>query len=980
MKQQFEQLTGLSLISVERFAGEADDNYRLTDTNGTPYLLKVSTTVDPDRADFERQLIDCLRRTGFSWQLPDSVQLTETSFHKFENERLIRLQTWVPGKPLRSLPEWNDDTLRRWGKLTGELSRSLADFRHPAAVLDYRWNPATLLAQSASVPLLRDEDRANVQYFFERFETQVAPRLSQLRRSVIYADAHEDNVLVNEKGQLSGLIDFGDALYSQTINELAIALAYALAPLPDPLGGARVFIGASQAVFSWQAKELDLLYDLIAARACITLLAAAEGRAEQPDHAYLQVSDQSASGFLQRWRSIPPQLARANFRRAAGYAPLPVVSIYQKWLTTKPDFAPIVEQPDDKMVALDLSIGSTLLGNNANFETIEAFNRTLEQILREQDATLALNGYAEARPFYSTDAYQQRGNSGPRWRTVHLGLDYWTKAGRAVRAPLDGTVYGFYDNAAERDYGPTIILKHQPAPDLTFYTLYGHLDRASLAGLCPGQFVAAGTPFARIGPPPENGNWPPHLHFQILLDPLGNHHDFPGVCFPEERDVWLTLCPSPHDWFPHLPKTPNPILPDAEHLARRAACLGPNLSISYRSGPVFVVRGYRQFLYDHHGRRFLDTVNNVAHVGHEHPHVVTAAQRQMGTLNTNTRYPHPLLVRYAERLARLFPDPLSVVYLVNSGSEANELALRMVRTLTQNRGVVAMQHGYHGNTGNTVDVSSYKFEGKGGFERPVNTFLLPAPDTFRGVHAEHPLGYLAEAEQLLTGRSFAGFIHESILSCGGQMLLPSDYLKTVYTHIRRTGGLCIADEVQTGFGRVGTHQWAFEQHGVVPDIVTLGKPIGNGHPLGAVVCTRSVAEGFANGMEYFNTYGGNPVSCAVGMAVLDVLEAEQLQRNALETGTYLRELLLELQAKFPRIGDVRGTGFFQGIELVQAPGTKLPDAKLAHKIVQRLRRRAILTSTDGPDHNVLKFKPPMCFDRVDAARFVEELAGCSTKC
>ena len=409
-----------------------------------------------------------------------------------------------------------------------------------------------------------------------------------------------------------------------------------------------------------------------------------------------------------------------------------------------------------------------------------------------------------------------------------------------------------------------------------------------------------------------------------------------------------------------------------ELLAARERHLGPSLSISYQP-PLHIVCGSRQYLYDAGGRHYLDCVNNVAHVGHSHPLVVRAAAEQMAILNTNTRYLHEHLIEYAERLTGTLPEPLSVVYLVNSGSEANELALRMAREHTHGNAVIVVESAYHGNTSAMIDLSPYKFDGPGGKGCPSWVHKVMMPDVYRGElrgpdAARFYADYVIEAARKIAdaGQRLAAFFCESALSCGGQIILPPGYLNAAYTAVRNAGGVCVADEVQTGFGRAGTHFWMFETQDVVPDIVTLGKPIGNGHPLGAVITTPAIAASFANGMEYFNTFGGNPVSCAVGLAVLDVIRHEELQQNALEVGDYLKQGLFELQNRHSLIGDVRGLGLFIGIEFVRNRETFEPADSEATQIVERMKERCILLSTDGPYHNIIKIKPPIVFSKVDA--------------
>jgi 4-aminobutyrate aminotransferase-like enzyme len=386
-----------------------------------------------------------------------------------------------------------------------------------------------------------------------------------------------------------------------------------------------------------------------------------------------------------------------------------------------------------------------------------------------------------------------------------------------------------------------------------------------------------------------------------------------------------------------------------EILEARARLLGRNLSVAYRE-PVKIVRGEMQYLFDEQGRRYLDAYNNVAHVGHCHPRVVAAGVEQMRLLNTNTRYLHDLIIQYAERLTATLPEPLSVCYFVNSGSEANELALRLTRAHTQARDLIVLEHAYHGNTTTLIDISPYKHDGPGGGGPPSWVHKVPWHD---------PQPAIEMISQLKSaGKNLCGFIAESMPSVAGQIVLPANYLANVYTAVREAGGVCIADEVQTGYGRIGTHFWGFEYYGVVPDIVVLGKPIGNGHPIGAVITRPEIAASFANGMEFFSTFGGNTVSCAIGLEVLAVVQEENFQAHALEVGHYLLNQLRHLQQRHDLIRAIRGSGFFIGVELSTGPA--------ADNIVNRMREEGILLGTDGPQHNVLKIRPPMPFSLNDA--------------
>jgi 4-aminobutyrate aminotransferase-like enzyme len=335
----------------------------------------------------------------------------------------------------------------------------------------------------------------------------------------------------------------------------------------------------------------------------------------------------------------------------------------------------------------------------------------------------------------------------------------------------------------------------------------------------------------------------------------------------------------------------------------------------------------------------------------------------MALLNTNTRYLNDLIIRYAERLTATLPEPLSVCYFVNSGSEANELALRLARAHTKARDLIVLEHAYHGNTTTLIDISPYKHDGPGGDGPPAWVHKAPLPTTKDDAQIVANL-----ATQL---KPLCGFIAESMPSVAGQIILPDGYLKNVYDAVRAAGGVCIADEVQTGLGRIGTHFWAFEKYGVVPDIVVLGKPIGNGHPIAAVITTPDIAGSFDNGMEFFSTFGGNNVSCAIGLAVLEVVQEEKLQSHALQVGEHLLSGLRDLQQRHEIIRDVRGSGLFLGVELRNG---NAPATSEANRIVNRMREHGILFGTDGPSHNVLKIRPPMPFSIEDADLLISTLA------
>ncbi|KAL4631319.1 5-phosphohydroxy-L-lysine phospho-lyase-like [Arapaima gigas] len=418
-------------------------------------------------------------------------------------------------------------------------------------------------------------------------------------------------------------------------------------------------------------------------------------------------------------------------------------------------------------------------------------------------------------------------------------------------------------------------------------------------------------------------------------------------------------------------------------LAMRKKLIGHSCRLFFSEDPVKIMRARGQYLYDEQGRRYLDCISNVHHVGHCHPAITQAAAVQMDLLNTNTRFLHDHIIHYADRLAATLPDKLGVFYFVNSGSEANDLALRLARQYTQHNDVIVLDHAYHGHLTSLIDISPYKFRKLGPQKEWVH--VAPLPDTYRGKYRNSDpdpgQAYADTVKDLILevhkkGHKIAAFFAESLPSVGGQIILPEGYCAKVAEYVHAAGGVFVADEVQVGFGRVGSHFWGFQLQGkdFCPDIVTMGKPMGNGHPLACVVTTQEIAQAFTdNGVEYFNTFGGNPVSCAIGLAVLDVIEEEDLRGNACLIGGHLKQLLLQLQKKHAIIGDVRGAGLFLGLELVKDGAQQTPATEEAAKLVKRLKEELIIVSTDGPWENVIKFKPPMCFSIQDAELVAEKI-------
>ena len=739
---------------LTELAGE-NTNYRLFMPGGRRFVLKFAATHDAASVDREFQLIERAHAAGLGIGLPRFVTTitghATAALTSESGSARGRLLEYVPGTTWGETGLRSRGLFRDLGRVLGGLDRALSAVPADGPLRTHAWDLTRAGQHRGKIRFVSDRHQRQLLEWTFLQHAGVVPLLDALPHSFIHGDANDENLLI-EGGRVSGLIDFGDALWNPTVSELAVALAYAMLDEPDPLASGAEVVAGYHAERPLSLDELRVLTPLVLGRLSVTVATAAHRRTIDPTRAAWFVTEDRA------WRLI--------------------------------------------------------------------------EMLRATDP-----------------------------------------AGMAAR-------------------------------------------------------LAAGTG----------------------LDPAAGR----GASV-------------------------------ASLLERRRRSIGPSLSIAYQD-PLKIVRGRGQFLFDDGGRAFLDLVNNVCHVGHCHPRVVAAAAAQLATLNTNTRYLHDNLVEYAERLAATLPDPLEVCFFVNSGTEANELALRLAMAHTGRRDVLVVDGAYHGHTAHLIAASPYKFMGPGGSGAAEPWVrVVPAPDGYRGRHRGHDretgvaYGDAIRDAIAASGRPAAAFLTESLLSCAGQIVPPPGYLETAFRHARAAGAVTIVDEVQVGFGRVGTDFWGFETQGVVPDIVVMGKPIGNGHPMGAVVTTREIAESFANGMEFFSTFGGNPVSCAVGLAVLDVIRDEGLQAHALEVGARFRDGLTELMSRHAIVGDVRGAGLFIGVELVGDRQTREPATREADELVNRLRHRGLLLSTDGPYHNVLKIKPPMVITAEDADMVVrvldEELGG-----
>ncbi|MEO0340075.1 MAG: phosphotransferase, partial [Bacteroidota bacterium] len=530
---------------ANRLTGEVDFNFRIKTREGNSYTFKVSRPdTEESELAFQAAMLDHLDKKSVDFKVPRSISAHNGSallqvIDDFGHPRWIRLQEWIEGRVVDKVNPQLPHLWESWGALAGKMSSALQDFDHAGAHRHFRWDPSNVLDCKSLIQFFRDEEEiAIANYFFDLFEKGALPILPNLRKSVNHNDCHELNVIASHdllNPKILGAIDFGDAVYTHTINELAIAAAYAAMEKADPLATIAHVIKGYHGAFPLENEELKVLFPLIAARLLISVSHSAYNRKKEPENEYLQFSDQKAWNLLKLLRQYHPSYVYYYFRMAAGWEPCPNYDLFQDWISNNAaDFHQVVPLEDRKLHHLDLRVGGKVLGNYAQFSTTDYMHKTIFRYLEDQQADIGIGGYLETRPFYTTDAYEVIGNEGPQWRSVHIGLDFWDKAGVAVYAPLNGTIHSFQNNDADCDYGPTIILEHQVSEALKFYTLYGHLSLDSLDGLYVGKPIEVGERIASIGPAPENGNWPPHLHFKVILDMIGKVGDFPGVAYPHE--------------------------------------------------------------------------------------------------------------------------------------------------------------------------------------------------------------------------------------------------------------------------------------------------------------------------------------------------------------------------------------------------------------------------------------------------------------
>ncbi|WP_120631907.1 aminotransferase class III-fold pyridoxal phosphate-dependent enzyme [Ruegeria sp. EL01] len=964
---------------LSRLDGEYDLNFLVQATNGQDYVFKIM------RAGCARELVDlqiealehiATEAPGLPLPkvLPDlkGALLIDIQDETGE-QRLAWLLERLPGQCYAKATPKSEDLILKLGRVLGATDRALEQFRHNSLHRDgFKWDLTQAGWVADKLNTVSDPDRRALLATIATEFDGIADQLSALPKQAVHNDANDYNILVEgELGQrktISGLIDLGDMCAAPRICDLAIAGAYIVLDHPKPERALTALVRGYHAANRLSPEEVDLIWPLLRMRLAVSVVNSTLMAIENPNDPYVTISQAPAWRFLEN-TSINGGLMPARLRAACG---LPVTDAAERVHTYLSDHRGHFAQMFDQDLS-DAPMGSLSVENSAWPQN--PFHMPLEEAAKvgeEFGEGLWLGYYNEPRLIYTEPGFRKGPWKASDRRTVHLAVDVFAPAGAVLHAPMSARVEAVENRDNHLDYGGVVILHHETPEGDPFYTLYGHLDPEVCGRLKPGDPVAQGAAFARLGDASQNGGWAPHVHFQLALTTDGMEADWPGVGDPDEMELWHAICPNPAALL-NLPDDKVFYRPTDKQaiLQGRHDHFGGNLSLTY-DDPVMLVRGWKHHLFDEWGRPYLDAYNNVPHVGHAHPRIQAVAADQLKRMNSNTRYLHPAQTAFAEKILSKLPDQLKVCFFVNSGTEANELALRLARAHTKAKGIVTPDHGYHGNTNAAVAISAYKFNKPGGNGQADWVELVEVADDFRGSFKRDDPDRAAKFADLVDraittlqekGHGVAGFIAETFPSVGGQIIPPKGYLPAVYEKIRAAGGVCIADEVQTGLGRLGEHYFGFEHQGAVPDIVVLGKPIGNGHPLGVLVTTREIAESFDNGIEFFSTFGGSTLSCRIGKEVLDIVDDEDLQDNARRMGSRLLDGLRQIEAQFGCVGDVRGMGLFLGVELVNPDGTD--GTEICKYVKNRMRDHRILIGSEGPKDNILKIRPPLTIGAED---------------
>ena len=851
----------------------------------------------------------------------------------------LRLLDYIDGQPLTHLPHLGRDVIAGFGELCGQVSRALEHFEHPGLDRTLQWDPrhahaliTHLLANLNNLP-----HRDAIERAANHAHTRLQPLADHLPWQAVHLDITDDNVVwqrdAQRRWQVQGVIDFGDLVHTWRIADLSVTCAALLHHADGDPFAILPAVQACHAVTPLLREELQALWPLIVARAAVLVLSSEQQQRLDPDNTYLLKNAEHEWEIFHVATSVPFALMEAAILSCVAQALPPMAG---------QDFAPLLPGLVGREFALiDLGVLSP---------HFEAGNWELPGIDRRLlDEAATVHGLAASR-YGQYRLSRTRADSTVEPQTFPLHVELHLPHGTVLEAPFGGTL-------REGDDG--LLCLHGAQLSL-------RIGGAKTA-LQPGSVVVKGQLLGEVHAP---------LTVQLCRAEL----EPPLFCTPSRAPAWQALCPSPAALL-GLACDAEPELDPKALLARRDASFARSQK-HYYVDPPRIERGWRNHLIDMQGRSYLDMLNNVAVLGHGHPRMAAVAARQWSLLNTNSRFHYAAIAEFSERLLALAPEGMDRVFLVNSGTEANDLAIRLAWAYSGGRDMLSVLEAYHGWSVAADAVSTSIADNPQALSsRPDWVHPVTAPNTYRGEFrgqdsapdyvrsVDHNLAKIAASK-----RQLAGFICEPVYGNAGGISLPPGYLQQVYARVRAQGGVCIADEVQVGYGRMGHFFWGFEEQGVVPDIITMAKGMGNGQPLGAVITRREIAEALEAEGYFFSSSGGSPVSCQIGMAVLDVMQEEKLWENAQVVGGHFKARLEQLIDRHPLVGAVHGSGFYLGLELVRDRHTLEPATEETALLCDRLRELGIFMQPTGDYLNILKIKPPMVTSKRSVDFFVDMLS------
>ncbi len=962
---------------LSQLGSQQDQNFLISDDQGPFAVLKLANPAFPEAdtlaqdAAAERvalahpdlRIADLLQRGGAAVRA-----VVATS----QGPLVARALSFLSGGTFVDQPWLSPVVAARMGRIAAQVSLALDGFEHPGLERRLQWDlrcsaeVVELLAPAVTDPA----ERAAVLVAAREAWAAVTAVADQLPVQPGHFDLTDDNLVRGTDGLPDGVIDFGDVSISWRVAELAVTLSGLLHHTGPLIETVLAAVRGFHEMRGLSDAEVEALWPLVVLRAAVLVASGRQQTALDSDNSY------AASALDREWRIFA----------AAASLPLPVMTgAIRNALGMAPSAAAVTGGPliAETPTTIDLGVAADSANDGAWLEPGLA-DRLAADLAADLSGVVVAAAWGTPRLSESTPLRAQAP------ATVATSLTLWAQTPLALTAPWSGTV-----TTTGTTTGHRLVLSGG-----AFDLIVTSTDSNPAP---PTQTGDGSSPAAHNGdgslPAAQNGTVPLSAAQKGTVPVEGDGSDLapsgstlttiigrvevqlvrPGMAVPllvpaDEAPGWLALTADPAALFGLTPSVPWD--QSAELLAGRA-CHVASVQEHYYANPPEMERGWRAQLVDTGARAYLDMVNNVTTVGHAHPRITAAVSAQLSRLNTNSRFHYAALPTFAEALAATLPAGLDQVFLVNSGSEATDLAIRLAMAATGRRDIVAAAEAYHGWTYASDAVSTSVADNPNALtSRPDWVHTVEAPNSYRGrLRDAQSQGYGPAAaarirELAASGVAPAGFIAESISGNAGGIVLPDGYLAQVYAAVREAGGLAIADEVQVGYGRLGDWFWGFQQQDVTPDIVAVAKSMGNGHPLGAVITTREVAEAYRAGGYFFSSTGGSPVSATVGLTVLNIIRDEELQANAREVGARLKAGLVELAARHACVGTVHGWGLYLGLELVADRGTRAPDPTLTRDLCERLRQLGVIMQPTGDHGNVLKIKPPLVVSSTEVDFFV----------